>query len=121
MPIMTSATEPITSSYTDGTLFITMTGEVDHHTARAIRERIDHRLYLYHPRECVISLGGVNFMDSSGLGLILGRLEVCRHFSCVLRLVDVDARIRRIFTLAGMERITGLEIEGLSKKERVHI
>ncbi len=117
---MTTAKEPITSSYADGTLFITVTGEVDHHTARTLRERIDHRLYLYHPQECVISLGGVNFMDSSGLGLILGRLEICRHFSCILRLIDIDARTRRIFALAGMERIAGLEIEGLSKKERMN-
>ncbi len=116
-----TAKEPITASYADGRLFISISGEVDHHTARTLRERIDHRLYLYHPRECIISLGAVNFMDSSGLGLILGRVEVCRHFSCILRLVDVDARTRRIFSLAGMERIMGLEIEGLAKKERVEL
>ncbi len=118
---MKTAKEPITASYTDGRLFISIAGEVDHHSARALRERIDHRLYLYHPRECIISLGSVNFMDSSGLGLILGRVEICRHFSCTLRLVDVDERTLRIFSLAGMERIAGLEIEGLRKKERMEL
>ena len=105
--------------FADGCLTVTLSGEVDHHGARGVREEIDRLLYLHRPREFCLSLGGVNFMDSSGLGLILGRLSVCREFGCPMRLTDTSERMRRIFAMAGLARMDGLEIEGLTKKECV--
>lgn len=111
--------EPIRVSYTDGILTVAVLGEVDHHSAKPIREHIDKQLYRYHPSELVLDLSTVSFMDSSGLGLILGRLSLCRHFDCCLRIVGADARAKRIFALSGMERIEGLTIEGLCEKEKI--
>ena len=110
--------EPICAAFSDGSLTVRVVGEVDHHSAGVLREKLDRQLYLYHPREFVLSLSGVSFMDSSGLGLILGRLAVCRHFGCTMRLCDADEWMLRIFRLAGMERISGLTVDGLSKERR---
>lgn len=111
--------EPIRAEYADGILRIAVQGEIDHHSAKPIRERIDKQLYRYHPRELILALDEVSFMDSSGLGLVLGRLSLCRHFSCSLRVVGASEHARRIFALSGMERIEGLTIEGLCEKERI--
>ena len=116
---MLSEKELVRACYTDGVLTVSLSGEIDHHTAKPIREQIDKQLYRHHPEETVLSLGGVSFMDSSGLGLILGRLSLCRHFGCRLRVIDADERARKIFALSGMERIEGLVIEGLCEKEGI--
>lgn len=101
--------------YRDGRLTVSLTGEVDHHSAKPLREQLDHQLYLHRPRELVLALEGVSFMDSSGLGLILGRLAVCRHFACPMYLIGADERMLRIFRMAGLSRIEGLSIEGLAR------
>lgn len=111
--------EPIRVDYADGILRIALLGEIDHHSAKPIRERIDRQLYRYHPRELVLALDEVSFMDSAGLGLILGRLSLCREFGCPLRVVGAGEHAMRIFSLSGMERIEGLTIEGLCEKERI--
>lgn len=111
--------EPIRVSYSDGALTVTLVGEIDHHTAKPMREAIDRQLYRYHPSELILAMSEVSFMDSSGLGLVLGRLALCRRFGCHLRVTEADARILRIFTLSGMERIEGLSIEGMREKERM--
>ena len=105
--------------YADGRLTLSVRGDIDHHTARPLREQMDRQLYLYHPSEAVLALDNVNFMDSSGLGLILGRLALCRRLCCALRVTGADARMLRIFRLAGVERIGDLTVEGLYQKEEV--
>ena len=104
-------------AYADGTLTVGIVGEVDHHSARPLREKIDRQLYLYRPRQFRLSLARVNFMDSSGLGLILGRLSLCRELSCPMRLCDVSARAAMLFRMAGLGRAEGLVIEESSQKE----
>jgi len=94
-----------------GVLECAICGEVDHHSARALREKLDTELFLHRPRLFLLSLDSVSFMDSSGLGLILGRLNVARELCCEMRLIHVDARIRTILSLAGAARLRGLTIE----------
>ena len=54
-------------------LEIQLKGEIDHHTAARIREEIDREVYFYRAPRVIIDLSHIDFMDSSGLGLILGR------------------------------------------------
>lgn len=94
-----------------GVLECAICGEVDHHSARALREKLDTELFLHRPRLFLLSLEHVSFMDSSGLGLILGRLNVARELACEMRLVKVNERIRTILSLAGASRLDGLFVE----------
>ena len=57
----------------DGRFCIQLVGEIDHHSAVAVRSTIDAKLYEFRPRHTVLDLSGIDFMDSSGLGLIMGR------------------------------------------------
>ena len=93
-----------------------LSGEIDHHTAKPIREEIDKQLYAQQPREIVISLSGVGFMDSSGLGLIVGRLVTAKEIGATMQLVGVDKRAMRIFEMAGLERMRGLTIHPMEEK-----
>ena len=58
----------------------------------------------------------VGFMDSSGLGLIVGRLVTAKEVGCSLTLTGVDARTMKIFEMAGLERMRGLTIKPSEEK-----
>ena len=91
-------------------LLALISGEIDHHTAKPLREAIDKQMYALTPKEVTIELSGVGFMDSSGLGLVVGRLVTAKEVGCTLTLTGVDTRTMRIFEMAGLERMRGLTI-----------
>jgi len=68
----------VLSSYKEGRLTLFLKGELDHHGAAAVLRSITRVLDDYRPRDCVVDMGGLSFMDSSGIALIL---KVCRLMS----------------------------------------
>lgn len=110
---------PICEMYYDGqTLYAVPSGGIDHHTARPIREQIDDAVTDRMATRLVLDLSKVDFMDSAGLGLILGRL---RHVSAgggKLVLLDPGTDIMRILRLAGIDKRLAI-VEGGS--ERTHL
>lgn len=96
-----------------------LSGEIDHHTAKPIREELDKQIYTLLPKEIVLSLSNVGFMDSSGLGLIVGRLVTAKEVGASLTLTGVDARTMKIFEMAGLERMRGLSIHSQEEKRCV--
>lgn len=98
------------------TLYAKMRGEIDHHTAKSVREEIDKALYFYRPTQLYLSLGGVSFMDSSGLGLILGRVAVAENVGCHIYLTDIPPRVNRIFQMAGIHRVPTLTLVSTKKE-----
>ncbi len=90
-------------------MIVTIAGAVDHHSARAIREKIDRALNDCRAMHLVMDLYGVDFMDSAGLGLILGRYtKMCqRGGSICLRNPPED--VIRILRLAGAEKYIPVE------------
>ena len=91
------------------TLIISMLGEIDHHSAVRIRTEIDEKILKSRPKKTVIDLSGIEFMDSSGLGLIMGRYMKMQSIGGVLLLRKPNERIVKIFKLAGLERIVRTE------------
>ena len=86
-------------------------GEIDHHCARGIREEIDAALASEGPDKLVIDMQGVTFMDSSGLGLVLGRYTKSEAAGIAFAVRGARGRVRQMFDMAGMERIITFEGE----------
>lgn len=91
------------------TLTVYIRGEIDHHTAASVRQGIDALLFERRPERLVIDLSAVGFMDSSGLGLIMGRYSVMRELGGELVVYNPCRETWTILTLAGMERIIRIE------------
>ena len=89
-------------------------GEIDHHSAAGLRSPIDSQLCRFRPRTLIINMQQVSFMDSSGLGLIVGRAELAAGMHGQVRVVNVSPTYMKLFALAGLERIDNLKIEGAS-------
>lgn len=92
------------------TLVASILCELDHHTARRIRERIDEQLYLDCPKVLELDFSAVGFMDSSGLGLILGRCERADAIGACVRLVGLSDTLYKLIRLCGIERVRNLSV-----------
>ncbi len=92
-------------------LYAALSGEVDHHTAATARERIDTALFKHRPKGLLLDLSGVDFMDSSGLGLILGRGALCEEMGAELTLLHPGPRVKKILAVVGLERLPHIKTE----------
>ena len=89
----------------ENTLWAHISGEIDHHSARIIREAIDTSLTSLSPDALILELSGITFMDSSGLGLVMGRYKKASEAGITFTVCGVSPRIRKMFDMAGLDRI----------------
>lgn len=87
------------------TMIISLSGDIDHHSAKRIRGEIDNSLFTNRPKRAVMDMSGVEFMDSAGLGLILGRIACAEKIGCRLTLLSPSPQVMRILDLAGAGRL----------------
>lgn len=97
-------------------LTVYLEGDIDHHNARTVRSRIDTKIYIQRPEELILDLSRVNFMDSSGLGLILGRYTKAVELGILFKVANPSPQIRKILDLAGTERL--IKIENIPLREQ---
>ena len=82
-----------------------VSGDIDHHSAKGIRNRIDSELFVSRPEKTYLDLSSVDFMDSSGLGLILGRYKLATELGADFALLDPTPAVLRIVKLGGCDKI----------------
>ena len=90
------------------TLVVRVGGEIDHHGAVAVRTGIDRRLAADRPARVLLELSSVDFMDRSGLGLIMGRFALVKQYGGTLAVLDPSPAVMKIMKLAGMERMISI-------------
>ena len=100
----------------ENVLEIKLMGEIDHHSAVNVRSDIDGLIFDLHPRKIVLDLSEISFMDSSGLGLIMGRYSLIKELGGTLSLRAPTVAVMKILSLAGMERM--IKIEKSIKEEK---
>jgi len=97
------------ADFHDGTLHVALEGEIDHHSAVSVRGEIDRMIYEKRPRRLELELSHIGFMDSSGLGLVMGRYALIRDLGGEMVVQNPSNAILRIFKLAGMDRLIRIE------------
>ncbi len=80
-------------------------GDIDHHTAAEIRRIIDENISLLRPSLLKLDFGGVQFMDSSGIGLIMGRFKLVKTAGGNLKVVNVPRRLERMIKMSGLTKL----------------
>lgn len=90
-------------------------GEIDHHSARGIREEIDEAAGRARPAQLILDFRDVTFMDSSGIGLVMGRYALMRELGGELMVENMPGHIQKVMRLAGLEKITNMETGGRAK------
>jgi len=82
-----------------------LSGELDHHNAKEMREAIDAAVELNMPSMLVLDFKDISFMDSSGIGLVMGRYRNLAKTGAELHITQTPPQIMKMFKLAGIERL----------------
>ncbi len=89
-----------------------LSGEIDHHTAAGIRKTIDAEIQMNKPDNIILDFSGVTFMDSSGIGLIMGRYRLAELIKARISVVNIPQNLQR------MVRLSGIEALGIIKQDK---
>lgn len=86
-------------------LVIRMPREVDHHSSETLRQETDGLLLRYPVRSLVFDFQDTVFMDSSGIGVILGRCRNLRFAGSHVTAVHLNGQIQKIFQVSGLHKV----------------
>ena len=86
-------------------LVVTLVGELDHHSAEEVRVKIDDRIERDNIKKVIMDFKEVTFMDSSGIGVVIGRLKKVQNRDGKVCITNVNKRVDKVFTLSGLYNI----------------
>lgn len=86
-------------------LIVRLNGELDHHTAELFRSRVQEVLARGKTKKIILNLSGLNFMDSSGIGVILGRYNFLKHKGGSIAVCNLQPQVKKVFYTAGLFNI----------------
>ena len=76
--------------------------ELDHHTCEIIRRRADYEIQRFMPRKVLFDFNRVVFMDSAGIGLVIGRYKTVTALGGTLEMINISDKLKRIFEMSGI-------------------
>lgn len=88
-------------------------GELDHHTAVGIRTQIDDAIHRNMPELLVLDFENITFMDSSGIGLVMGRYKLLQPNRAQINITNTSPSIYKVMKLAGLDRLASIDKGGL--------
>ena len=89
----------------DDTLTLYLSGEIDHHNAKNLRQKADNEILRLKSPKVILSFKDVSFMDSSGIGLIMGRYKLVSGYGGSVFIKDASAYLKKVMRLAGLDCI----------------
>ena len=95
----------------DKLLILKVTEEIDHHTTEKIRRKMDNEITRYMPRKVLFDFNEVSFMDSAGIGLIIGRYKVAKLFGGDVEIVNARPSVKKVLEMIGITRIIKINNE----------
>ena len=93
----------------DKQLVINLTEEIDHHSTEKIRRRADYEIQRHIPRKVIFNFSGVTFMDSAGIGMVIGRYKLITMLGGAVSMINVKPSVRKIFEMSGILKIIPIE------------
>ena len=88
-----------------GCLIVKLIGELDHHRAEEVRVKIDDRIDRDNIKKVIMDFSGVTFMDSSGIGVVIGRYKKIKSRDGIICIAAANKRIDKVFEISGIYKI----------------
>ena len=89
----------------DKLLYFDLTEEIDHHTTEEIRRKADYEIERYMPKRVIFDFDSVTFMDSAGIGLIIGRYKFAKMIGAKVEVSNLTKSVKRIFEMSGILKL----------------
>ncbi len=99
-------------------LIVGINSEVDHHSSIVLREKIDKEIEKKSTKNLIFDFKNVGFMDSSGVGLIIGRYKIVEKLGGKVGVINMAPQLRRIFEISGLFKIV-LEYDNIQNALRI--
>ena len=96
---------PVMIDNGENTVTARLSGEIDHHNAFELRHGIDRAIEEHQPESIILDFGNVTFMDSSGIGLVMGRHKAVSAYGGKVTVTNTPAQIIKVMRLAGLDRL----------------
>ena len=84
-------------------------GDIDHHSAKEMREVTDFNIDSYNPKVLILDFKDVQFMDTSGIGLVMGRYKIMLSIGGQVKIKNLSPYVKRIMNLAGLNKLVHIE------------
>lgn len=98
--------------FAKGTLTARVSGEIDHHTAALLRAELDREIETRSIKKLVLDFEEVTFMDSSGIGVIVGRYKKLEAMGGELSIIRIKNNVDKILEISGIKKIIQCENGG---------
>lgn len=100
---------PVIIDTDNNTVVAHLQGEIDHHIAPELRKDIDLAIDRYRPEILILDFDEVTFMDSSGIGLVMGRYKAVKAFGGRVEVKNTSSQLKKVMKLAGLDRLASIE------------
>ena len=84
------------------TLIVSLDGELDHHSCEYVKRKLDCELLKVSTKNLIFDMSNLSFMDSSGIGILVGRLKYIKSLNGKTALVSLNNSIQKLLTLSGI-------------------
>ena len=101
----------LTSFLQDRSLTIMLSGEIDHHCAKDYISAIQAKVEAYVPAQCILDFSEVNFMDSSGIAVIINALRCLNKIEGKLMVCALREQPKKVFVAAGLDKLVSVKEE----------
>lgn len=98
-----------TSFLEEGRLTVALTGEIDHHCAKAYIQSIAAKIEAYTPDICVLDFRDVSFVDSSGIAVVINALRNMAQIEGQLLLTGISQQPMRVFRASGIDKLVEIK------------
>ena len=95
----------------DKKIIFKLTEDIDQHTVEKVRRKMDNEIKGYSPRKVVFDFSNISFMDSAGIGMVLGRYKLAKMLNGNLEIINVNKSMKKIFDMSGVSRIIDIKEE----------
>ena len=93
-----------------------LSGEIDHHNAKGLRLEIDFTVREEQPKELILDFSDVGFMDSSGIGLVMGRYKLMKEIGGKVTVRNPSVQIKKVMKISGIDRLASIQNSQENKK-----
>lgn len=102
-------------------LLIRLKGELDHHTAEQLRQQAEHTIDQHEIKHIILNLEELHFMDSSGLGVILGRYKKIKKNNGEMIICALSPAVKRLLEMSGLFKIVQVELSEKNALQRLGV
>ena len=90
-------------------LTVALSGDIDHHRVKGLVQDLEREIDEVLPRQLIVDCAGITFMDSSGIGLIMGRWRLMQEQGGHLLVQGVPRSLRKVMKVSGLDKLGVLE------------